>query len=305
MTSIIFNQMAILLLLMLVGWVLSKAGKLPDDRALGGYLTNAALPAMIIHAVRVPLSAELLQTVGLAMLGFVVVLGCGAATGFLVGRLARQPAATAATWAATAGFPNVIFMAWPFKYASFGEAALPLLAGTTLVFNLVCFTFGSWLLSRSGREGKRLGLKQLLLQPTILSCFVGAILMFTPVTLPGPALSAIELIAMTTTPVAMVLIGSQLSKSNLRDAFLDGKAYLAAFARLVPAGFVAYFLVSLFIADRMILGFLAIGAFMPTATIIPVIATEQGGDVAFCSRVTVLATIFSVVTLSVILPVLL
>jgi len=103
----------------------------------------------------------------------------------------------------------------------------------------------------------------------------------------------------------MVILGSQLSKCGLRDAFLDSKAYLVSFARLVPAGLAAHFLFSLFIADDMLAGFLTISAVMPAATVIPAIAAEQGGNYLFCSKVAFLSTIISIVTIPILIPLLL
>ena len=305
MSSIILSQVIIMVLLMFVGWVLSKSGKLPDEQTLVGLLMYASLPAMILRSVQVPLTDELLTSLKVIIPGFAVVLACGMGMGFIVGRLARQPVAVSATWAAAAGFPNVIFMGWPFKYAVFGDAARPFVPIVSLMFNVFCFTAAVWLLSMEGTSSNRPDPKKLLYHPVTISCVIGAILLFTPARLPGPILGVIDMIAMTTTPVAMVLIGSQLSKCSLRDTLLDGRVYLASFARLVPGGLAAYFLLNLFIQDQVIVGFLTIGALMPTATFVPVIAAQQGGDVQFCSKVAFLTTILSLVTLPLLLPLLL
>ncbi|MCL2857763.1 MAG: AEC family transporter [Oscillospiraceae bacterium] len=304
MTATVFYQIAVMLLLVLVGWALSKGGKLPDTRTLGGYLANAALPATIINSMQVQVSTELLVSMGLTVIGFLVLMFSGAAVGFFVGRLAKQPTSVAATWGALAAFPNIIFMGWPFKYAAFGEPAIPLIPGVGLGFTIGCFTFGIWLLSRCGTNPSQVSLKKLLLQPIILSCFAGTIIMLSPANLPGPALATIEMLAATTTPVAMVIIGSLFAKCNMREVFLDGKAYLASFTLLVPAALAAHFLFGLFIGDEMISGFLTIGALMPAATILPVIAAEQGGDALFCSKVAVLSTVMSAATLPLLLPLL-
>ena len=302
MTSTILFQVVVMLLLVLVGWALSKCGKLPDEKTLGGLLSYASLPAMIIASMNVPVSSELLADLGLVMIGFFVVLVIGAAMGFLAGKLTRQRTSVAAAWAACAAYPNAIFMGWPFKYAVYGGAALPLVTGVVLMFNLTIFTLASWLLSAGGTNRSRPTLKKLLLQPAIISIVFGSVLLLTPLTLPGPAQVTIEMLAATTTPLAMVLIGCQLSKCSLRDTFLDRKAYIVSFVRLVPAALAAYFVLSLFIANEMVVGFLSIGAVMPTATFVAVVAAQQGGDAVFCSKVAVLSTILSAVTIPLLIP---
>lgn len=302
MTSTILFQVAVMLLLVFAGWGLSKGGKLPDDRTLGGLLANASLPAMIITAMDTPASSELLADLGLIVVGFLGVMALGVAMGFLVGKLARQPTSVAATWAVCAAFPNVIFMGWPFKYAVYGGASLPLVSGIALVFNVSIFTLASWLLSLEGTNRIRPSLKKLFLQPVIISGVIGLVLLLTPLTLPGPAQTTLGMIAATTTPLAMIFLGSQLSKCSLRDTFLDRRVYIVSFVRLIPVGLVSYFVLSQLIANEMVVGFLSIGAVMPTASTLPVIAAEQGGDAIFCSKVTILSTILSALTIPLLIP---
>ena len=102
----------------------------------------------------------------------------------------------------------------------------------------------------------------------------------------------------------MVIIGCQLAKCDLRATFLDGKVYIVALTRLIPAGLVVHFLLRLFIADPLILGVLTIGSFMPVAASMPVIAAEQGGDALFCSKVILVSTLLCVLTAPVLIPLL-
>ena len=305
MTSTILFQVAVMLLLVLTGWVLSKRGKLPDEKTLGGLLTNASLPAMIISStMNVPVSSELLADMGLVAVGFVGVMALGVGMGFIAAKLARQSTAIAATWAVCVGFPNVVFIGWPFKYAVYGGDSLPLLSVIALVFNIILFTVAGRLLSLGSTNRIRPSLKQLLLQPVIISGIIGLFLLLTPITLPGPVQTSVGMLAATTIPLAMIFMGNQLSRCSLRDTFLDRRAYIASFVRLVPVGLVSYFMLSLFIPNEMVVGFLFIGAVTPTATSVPIIAAQQGVDAVFCSKVCVLSTILSALTIPLLIPLL-
>ena len=292
-----------MLSLLAVGWALTKTGNMRDEKPIAALLTNAILPAMLIGFLQSPYSPELLRDKGLTMLGFVVVILAGAAVGFILGVLTRQPIAVTGTWTANITTTNAIFMGWPITMAIYGQRAFPLAAGILLVFNLVTFTFGAWLLT-VGRGGKGVSIKALLLQPIIIGALVGATLFFMPFRLPGPAIDFLDMLGMMATPLSMIIIGCQLARCSIRDTFLDAKVYLVVAARLIAAPLAAHFLLRLFISDPMILGVLTIVACMPVAASVAVVAADREGDAAFCSKVIFVSTLLCIFTVPVLIPLL-
>ena len=301
----VFYQLVTLLGFVAVGWVLTKSGKLPDDKPLGSLVANVALPALVIRFLQMPHAADMLMDICIAAVGYAVALAAAALVGLILGRACRQSAGVTGTWTACIVFPNSIFMGMPIKYALFGEQALPLLAGIMLVFNLGSFVFGAWLLSLESTQKKRPTMRKLMLQPAVVGGFVGLALLLLQLSLPAPALRTVDMLAATATPLAMVIIGSQLAGCSLRATFWDAKVYLVSLARLIPAGLAAHFLLRLFISDPVMLGVLTIAACMPGAATIPVIADQQGGDALFCSKMTLVSTLLCVVTAPILVSLLL
>jgi len=303
-TLLIFFQLLTLLGLLALGWVLTKTGKLTDDKPLNSVVANLGVPAMVIHFLQMPQAGYMLREIGITAVGYAAAMAAAALVGLILGMVFRQPAGVTGTWTACIILPNSIFMGMPVMQALYGDEILPLLAGIMLIFNLGSFLFAAWLVSLASAQKNRPSFKKLMLQPAVVCCFIGLLLIVTPLQMPGPAARAVEMLAYTTTPVAMVAIGSQLAKCNLRETFLDGKVYLIVFARLIPAGVAGHFLMRLFISDPVILGILTISICMPAAVITPVIAEERGGDALFCSKVTFVSTLLCVATAPVLIPLL-
>ncbi len=299
----IFTQLVALLLLALTGWVLTRTGKITDDRPLNALLTNVALPALIIANLQTPYSVDLLRDMGLTFAGMMAIFAVGWPVGVLAARLAGKTAPRKGAWIACIIFPNAVFMAQPILAALYDEQVLILIAPIVLAFNLTCYVLGGWVLS--GEEGEAYGLKYILLKPPVLSCFMGLALFFLPFRLPAAILSPMKMLAAMTTPLSMIIIGCQLARITPQSLFLDGEVYIVSFVRLVVTALVAHGVLRLFIADPTILGVVTISGSMPCAAILPIVAKERGGDSLFCSKMVLISTLLCVLTVPLLLQLLL
>lgn len=299
----IFSQLIALLLMALAGWVMARKGTLTAEEPLNALLTGAALPALIIANLQAPYSVALLQDMGLTLVGMGVALVVGGFATALAARLLGKTGKLRGAWIACAMFPNAVFMGQPIITALYGEEALILIAPVTFIFNLSSYTIGGWLLA--GKRGSKGMVRQIMLKPVVLSCFVGLFLFFLPFRLPTAVLSTLKMLAATTTPVSMVIIGCQLAKISPRDLFLDQDVYIVSFLRLVITAVVAYGILRLFISDTTILGVLTICICMPSAAILPVISADRGGDSLFCSKTVFVSTLLCLFTVPILLQLLL
>ncbi|MCL2579055.1 MAG: AEC family transporter [Oscillospiraceae bacterium] len=304
MTLTILYQLFIMLALAVVGWVLTKTGKMSDDKALAGLLANAVLPALILYSLQVPYSAALLREIAVTAAGYFVIFLSAIAVGIALGKAARQPSKVIGSWTSCIFAPNVMFMGWPIMHVIFGDDAFPLTAGIVLAFNISSFVFMPLLFSMGGEGGVRISPRDVFLQPAIMAVILGIMLFLMPFRLPGPVSGFLSVTASLATPVSMIMIGSSLAKCSLRETFLDSKVYLVTATRLTLAPLAGHLLIRPFIADPMILGMLTIAAFMPVAAIVPAIAAQRSGDMLFCSKAVVISTVLSVFTVPFLLPLL-
>jgi len=128
-------------------------------------------------------------------------------------------------------------------YTNCGFMGLPLLAslkdvlGEDVLFygsviiavnNLFIFTHGVHLFG--GKPGVK-GTAKLLLTPAVVGVAVGVLLFFTGITLPAVVEKPMEYLASMNTPLAMLLIGAIICRSELRLAINDKRVFLPVIVR--------------------------------------------------------------------------
>ena len=93
-------------------------------------------------------------------------------------------------------------------------------SGVLIPFNIFAFTHGIYLMS--GESAKRTGFnpKWLILNPGVVSVLLGLPLFFFNIRLPSLISVPVNYVAGLNTPLAMIMFGTYLSKTNLKTMFL-------------------------------------------------------------------------------------
>ena len=172
--SSIFQQMLILFLTIGVGYLAVKL-KLVDaafSKGLSRILVNFTTPAMILNSVlaseKVLPNRQVLLLTLLAIGSFAVLILIALPLPKLLGVPKRQQN----VYRFLTIFNNVGFMGFPVAEAIFGMDAVFFVAIFQIPFNLLCFTYGTWLIS-DGRAG--FSLKNFF-SPILISAVVSYIL---------------------------------------------------------------------------------------------------------------------------------
>ena len=149
----------------------------------------------------------------------------------------------------------------------------------------------------SGNKVSRM-LKSIATNPLILASFAGVVLFFMPFNLPEAALNTLEFVGRIAAPAALICVGGGMAVVSM-----EGRYRSATFASLLKTGVTPVFawLISLpFNLSPETTLVLMVFAATPTAVASYVMAKELQGDEAMASGGIVLSTIFSVVSLSVV-----
>lgn len=128
-------------------------------------------------------------------------------------------------------FSNCGFMGLPLAQTMFGDEGVFYSAAIIALFNLLIWTYGYYLMA-SG-SSKALPIKKLVLNPGILALIIGTMLFISSKRLPTPLFSALKHAGNLNTPLGMFLVGSRLSRENLRNVFKLGKGWLCTVERLI------------------------------------------------------------------------
>ena len=311
---ILINTTLTMLLLMAVGFVAAKS-KVIDQAAakkLSSLIVNVGQPFLMVSSlVNAEFSLDNLKTGG-----FVVLI---AAAVHLIAILLST--------GITAGFKNVkekqisrygmvfannAFYGFPILKAVFGDVGVFWGSFYCVVFNLLCWTWGIFALSRANREIKT-SPRNLFLNIGTLSVILGVILYVARVPMRNvlygagaltPALtvvvgavkSALTYVGGLCTPISMLLVGAAISRMPFRKLFAKPPAYLVCAVKLIVLPLIVGGLAKLIgLSDEMVL-FSAIMAGMPTAAVTEAFAEKYDIVPEYASTCVGMSALLSVAT---------
>ncbi|MFP7723338.1 AEC family transporter [Lysobacter sp. A3-1-A15] len=231
-----FDAFALVLAMLVLGYLFQRLRVLPDDaaQALTLVVLYVCLPAAVLrYAPRLELSPALL---GVAAVPWLLL----AATVLLVGALARVMSLRRdqhGVLLLTVALGNTSFLGYPLTRALIGEHALPY----AVVYDqfgafLIMSTFGLWVLARYGGDAvpsPREMARRVLLFPPLWALVVGLTVM--PAAPPSWIEGALLRLSEALLPLAMLTIGLSVQFALPRDEFKPLAAGLVLKLALMPA----------------------------------------------------------------------
>ena len=197
-------------------------------------------------------------------------------------------------------YGNVAFMALPLAQAVLGDEGVLYCAGGAVVFNLFTFTHGVKLM---GREGTKLSAKKLLINPGVMAVVIGLPIFLSGLELPYMVTRPVEMLADLNTPVAMLVFGTYLSRTDLKTMLLDKKIYGVALMKLIVLPLICMGVYYAFGLSGTLLTAVIITASVPSANNTFMFASVYGRDTATASKTVALVSFLSILTMPVIIAI--
>lgn len=271
-----------------------------DMRALGVFVINFALPALLFSAMS---AGSVTQTLRLDLLlpyalGSLAVVGLVVALAMTVLRRKLQMAAVLAMGMSVS---NSAFIGFPIAQQLSPGTASAALAVYAMVEALIMFPLLMALAELGGGSGRwPLVLRGIVLSlarnPMILAILAGVALSLAGLTLPLPAARAIELLGSTAAPVALFYIGGTLA--GLKVKIAAGDIGLIVAGKLVLHPLLVYLAFLALPLDGAALQTAAVlNACMPMMSIYPILAQKYGQE-GLCAAALVATTVTSFFTIS-------
>ena len=283
-------------LIILIGFVVGRT--LPLQPATLSQLALYVLsPALVIDSLyRTELS---LDSSSRLLIGF----GLTSATIYLLVNLINRwfgldaPLGRAIT--AVVMFPNNGNMGLPVATFAFGAAGLDRAIIYMLGSSVLMFCFGPAMI-----RGKGLiqGFKLTLRLPLVWSILFGLSLRWLSIQIPWQLDKGIQQLGAAAIPIALILLGMQLSETRFQPGIRE---IIPAIARLAIAPTIAYSIGRILQLETLSLQILVLQSAMPTAVNSFVIVSEFGGDRDLVARAIVTSTLMSFITLPIVLSFLL
>jgi len=312
--QVILNQMIVLFILMALGFILGKAKLLTRDgnKILSRIVLFVALPCTVLSSV---FKNDLEVTIG-DTLSYLLFVLLAYAIAFAVSIpvihfTCRKNKADRGILNFMSVFSNCGFMGVPVALAIFGISATYYVALFNIPYNLLVFSLGIFLITRStnakdsksvdnpgeqpdgeppegeppereqpdGEQPAKSGFSfKFLLNPVLLSIFLAIPLAITGAKPPGIVAEVLDITGSITTPGAMLVIGSTLALVPLKTIFKEWHIVPVTLLKLIVIPIVTWLILRLIIDDPLMLGVLVVLAGMPTAAMASMLAIEYNGN---------------------------
>lgn len=197
-------------------------------------------------------------------------------------------------------FNNATFLGYPIVAHTFGEAGIIPYCGFIIAFNVALFSYGVWLFER--KLNWRL-VRGTLLNPNIIAVLLGMVVFLVGLQVPKAVDEAVGFVGSATTPLSLICVGFMLSQAKFGKLIKKWRLLMTAVVQLVIGPTATYFLLSWLQFPQEVVVVCTLIQALPTATSLGLFAAKYGGDEESASELVTISTLFSVVTLPVIISI--
>ena len=289
----VISKVGVMLLLILVGYVVSKRGMLTDrgTSEVNTLLLQIVTPCLIVNSFLTSedsLSAgELLLSVGTSALAI--------GLSILLSRcfFRKAPEGRKKVLQFAAAFSNSGFMGLPLVEGIVGSKGVMYGSFFIVVFNIFCWTYGFRMMS----GGQKMSLKVLLMNPGIIGLVFGLPIYFLDLHLPAVLSEPVGFLAALNTPLAMLVVGSYIAKVELHSFISDLAVYKSAALRLLLAPGIFLGLLLLIRPEPNLFVTSVIQAACPAAANTVLFSVQYKRDSALASKTVAVSTVLSIITI--------
>lgn len=291
------EQITVLFLMGLVGFLAVKAGKFKeeDSRIISNAVVYICSPCVIINAFQITFTPDklkgLLLAGGAAVLVHIILIGGG--------KLLSGPLHLNGIEKASVEYSNAGNLIVPLVSSVLGEEWVFYTTAYIIVQTVLIWTHGQSVI----RQGQEKDYRKILLNPNIIAIAVGFILFATGIHLPSVVGQCISGFGDMIGPASMLVVGMIIGNVNLGWVFRQKRPYLICFMRLVLFPVITILIFALSGAERLhpdteyILMVVLLATSAPVAVMVTQLAQIHGRDARYASVINVMSVIFCIVTM--------
>ncbi len=300
-SAILVAQQVMILLFVMICGIYARKRKFITEASTGSLssiLLGITQPCMIISSFQVAftperLAAGLKVTLTSIILHVSAIIICLFLYNFIKDKSARKIYRFATI------FGNCGFLGFPVLNAMYGDIGIFYGAFFTMVFNVIAWSYGVFLMS-SDTGAKRVDLSKLknIINPGTISTVAGILLFAFQIKIPSPLIDGIDMMGDMTFPLSMLIVGSLIAETDFKRLLKNPYIYCFCFFKLLLLPLVTLIICKLFSVDATLLAPLAIVmAGVPTATVSASMAQMYNQDAELTADLVGVSTILSVGTI--------
>lgn len=260
----VINELLIMYIVLFAGFVFSKKFEISKgtEQIISQLIINISLPALIFNSIVTDFNSEMInQYIVLFVAGFFVAIS-GLLISYTIGRfLLNVKEINVFSFLAT--FGNNIYLGAPICYALFGRQGFIMAIVFDLGMAIILWTVGIWMINQNTKSNQFSNSLKWLISPPLLSIISGILFSYNNILVPNAILETAELIGAITIPLAMLFIGFQLSKYNIKNIVFNKFYYYVSLVKLIIIPFVILLFLNHTGINQIIFGVIIIESGMP------------------------------------------
>ena len=299
MNAQVWSQMFLLFGYVIVGYTCNKL-KIFDETSntkLSGFLVKVAMPATVLASAFGQTGLEL----GMILRALVMCVGIYMLMPFVSKILAKL-----FHWEPTAElmltYSNIMFMGLPIVRSMYGKGAVIYVVLFVMVFNVWIYTSG--IMTLQGRLTEAKALLQKMINPGIVAALLAVFIIFMNLSAPAPVVNLLTGVGSVTTPLAMMVIGSNVAMVDLRRVLTRKDLYGIAACKLILFPLMVRGISLLLMGPGVYTNVATVLAAMPTAGNVTMLCSEYDGNASLAAQGTCICTVLSTVSLPILLSLL-
>ena len=294
LTLTTINSVMMLVIMGIMGYIGGKTDVIDETSSnrISKLMVNISLPMMAVKGYFTPFNSESLSEILWCYLGSFI----SGALGIILGKLFLNPKKNKlyAEELSAGCFPNCGIIGIALASMIIGSKA-SLYGASYLTVN----SFFMWIyvpLVLSGKFDKST-VKKILISPVMIAVYAGLIIYFCRIPIPTPVQKAVTSVGDSVAPLAMLITGSMMARTDLKKIVKNIRLYVVSVFRLIIQPLVFLIFVKLLPFPEGP-GFTCFVCFAcPTASAIVVLTETHKGNAPYAASITTMTTIMSIITL--------
>ncbi len=294
---LVLEKVGIIFALILLGYAYSKFSKQKDPSAISKLVLNVSVPASILSTITTADYEAIKADLPVLIIVSVCITFATLILSFVFTRLmGMKSPVEKAVYRGALFFNNYSFMGWPICQLLLGNQAFLYAALYSIPIHMLAYSITPALLRAAG-DSKKLFDKSMLINLPLYATLLGLIVLLGGLKLPESVTDFMNIVGVTQTPLSMMVIGMILAGANLKKVVKGAKPYLFSAFRLLVLPVAAFLILRAVGLTGLLISVPVIITAMPAGAMVVVLAQKHETDPLLTSRLTVISTLLSVITI--------
>lgn len=295
------ESVSVLFILIVVGFVIGRKKLLSENSQsdLTSLVIYVTLPSSIISSMIRKFDESVVYELGIMIAISLAAYAFFVTAAYLITKRYKLPANQRDVLFIGACLSNISFMGFPVLETLYGTDILFYAAiSQMIIFETFSWTFGVKILEQNVEgKGKSASILSIFAKPGLVAILIGLVIFVFQIKLPGFLVGTLKMTGAATSPMAMILVGLMLSKSNIKKAISNKYLYFTSAIKLILTPLTILFALNFIGIRGYALTVPTIELGMPTAAYLAMLSGFAKNDTSLASELVFLSSLLSILTI--------